>query len=87
MNYTKGAIGDLLDFSTPNVGYETVDKQDICGCCGTYFVVSPGELAHAQEVMKEMYEALKVMPKYKSDIGEYAFDVITKALAKAEGKE
>ena len=94
MSYTRERIEDLLDFSTPNVGYEDEKKRSVCGCCGTYFVVSPGELAHAQEVMKEMYEALKALLAERTNIGlgkpfwtPGVKERLEQSLAKAEGEE
>ena len=50
---------DLLDFLTPNVGYEDEKHRDVCGCCGTYYVISPSELADVKKRVLAMYKALK----------------------------
>ena len=84
MEYTKGdwKVGHYLVYA---------DEPIPALICNTDIgIVSEAEKtanAHLIAGAPVMYEALKVMRKYKSDIGEYAFDVITKALAKAEGKE
>lgn len=54
------AIENLVCFDTPNVGYEdSKTKEAVCGCCGTYFVVSVSEVEKLQEVVSDMYEVLK----------------------------
>lgn len=52
-------ILDLLDFPTPHVGYEDKEKREVCGCCGTYYVVQPGELKDIKSTVTKLYEALK----------------------------
>ena len=63
MSYTKGAIANLLDFNTPNVGYEDADKRDVCGCCGTHYVVGVEELSEVAQIVTDLCEACKGLLK------------------------
>ena len=81
-------IKDLLDFDTPNVGYEDMEKQSVCGCCGTYYVVGVGELSEIKETVSALYEALKEAEPYIAELAHVSapflncLDKIRKALAK-----
>ena len=56
MNY----INELLDFKQPDVGYEDLKGEPICGCCRTYFVVSQEEREKIKEIASDIYEALGI---------------------------
>ena len=82
---------DLLDFSTPNVGYEDMEGKDVCGCCGTYYVVSPEELAEAKEAVFDLCDAIKsTLESFENMSLDCTLEgcqmVLQQALAKA-GKE
>ncbi len=75
--YTGGSkqdtILDLLDFNTPDVGYEDMEKRDVCGCCGTHYVVSLGELADIKERVTGLYEALGTIKRTTESSGDKVY--------------
>lgn len=79
--------------------YQDGQGRDVCGCCGSYYVVTP-EQASKLEAALDMYEALKGIIDERTRCIEhqphrpvrevYNIDevdrIARKALAKAEGK-
>lgn len=84
-------ISDLLDFDTPDVGHEDRAKRNVCGCCGTYYVVGYEEPAEIQEIASNLYEACKeVVKAYKcspTSMQPLFWLRCLQAIAKAEGKK
>ena len=84
-------IDDLLDFPRPNVGYQDSDGTNVCGCCGTYYVLeNVGEVEHIGEVVNDLYVACKGIVDWFEQQGFDRelpqFRTLQAALAKAERK-
>ena len=77
-----------LDFTHVSGSYEDSEKRNVCGCCGSYYVVLPNELEDIQKTVKEMYEALKVIHNDSAFpyLRQQTRESVHKALNKAEGK-
>lgn len=87
-------IQDRFDFNKPHVGYEDSEKRHVCGCCGTYYVVQPGELTELKEIVTDLYEACKwsieELERLAPALGDVCYSIITVlngAKLKADGKE
>ena len=78
MEYTKGEL--RVEITSIVKSHTLCEDGEALGASGNIIEIPIIKAALA------MYEALKAMPKYRSEIGEYAYDLALKALAKAEGK-
>ena len=76
-------IKDLLDFDTPNVGYEDKEKRSVCGCCRTYYVVGLNDLDEANETLTVLYEALTLIYSKCRRLSNEEIIIAGKALAGA----
>lgn len=87
MTYIKGEL-DFLNFNEVHTAYEDKEHRNVCGGCGSNYVVTYSALEEAQEITFEMYEALKAIQFFSSKGWlELSLDVTTavnNALAKAE---
>lgn len=79
MDYTKGKL-DLLNYNSVYSNYEDKEKRSVCAGCHSYYVVTPEELAHDQEIINDMYEDLKTA---NEDMCESCQEVVK--LAESEG--
>ena len=56
-------------FIKVNVGYEDREGRDVCGGCGSYYVVSPREA----EANQAMYEALGTIKRTAESSGDITY--------------
>ena len=52
---------ELLNYNQVHSPYEDGEKRSVCAGCGSYYVVSPEQLARDKEVVNDLYEALELL--------------------------
>ena len=87
MSSCTGGELRLLNYLKVRTLYEDREKRDVCGDCGSYYVVSPEQLEHDKGIVKDMYEALKgIVADLENIVQPSILEATLEALKKAEGK-
>ena len=75
---------EILNFPQVHTGYQDREERSVCAGCGSYYVVEPEELKQAQEILDDLYEALKAIINSETITGRDNFNNALEALSKAE---